>query len=144
MPEKIIYCSPAWFEMLEEQAQAAVDKAGAVGRDAAFSLLERYHDAPADQHPSDDLMPGFRLDIGGGKARIRPGAGKDETADLVLDITWEGANRIAGQKSGPALDALMVSLIEAGTFTVQGDMDALPADMMSFHDEVWVRTQTYF
>ena len=142
MSEDMFYLTPPWFKVLEEEAQAAVDAAAIEA--AKFSLLERYEDAPAEFKPSPDLFAGFRVDVADGIATVRPGAAAGETADLVLDISWEGANRVAGSKSGPDLDGLIGSLIEAGLMNVVGALDDFPADINAFHDAVQARTRTHF
>lgn len=142
MSEKTAYLTPPWFKVLEEEAQAAVDAAAIAG--ARFSLLERYEDAPHDFRPSPDLFAGFRVDVADGRVSVRPGAKAGETADLVLEISWEGANRVAGSKSGPDLDALIGSFVEAGSMNVVGSLDDFPADINAFHDGVQARTTTHF
>ncbi|MDA0339155.1 MAG: hypothetical protein O2910_04855 [Proteobacteria bacterium] len=144
MPQRINYCSPDWFVMLGELAQEALDDAGVAVDGKRFSLLERYRDAPAEFRPSPALFAGFRIDVDGRRATARAGAADGETADLVLEISWEGANRIAGSVSGPDLDALMAVLMKNGDLVVEGALDDFPADINAFHDAVQTRTRTYF
>ena len=142
MSEEVFYLTAPWFKVLEEEAQAAVDAAAIEG--ARFSLLERYEDAPDEFRPSPDLFAGFRVDVADGRAIVRPGAAAGETADLVLEISWEGANRVAGSKSGLELDGLIGDFIEAGSMNVVGSLDDFPADINAFHDAVQARTTTHF
>lgn len=142
MSEEIFYLTPPWFRMIEEEAQAAVDAAAIEG--AKFSLLERYEDAPAEFRPSPDLFAGFRVDVEDGRVTVRPGAAAGETADLVLEISWQEANRVAGCKSGPDLDGLIGTFVEAGSMSVIGSLDDFPADINAFHDAVQARTTTHF
>ena len=144
MSLRINYCSPDWFVMLGEQAQAALDNAGVAVDGKRFSLLERYRDAPEEFKPSESLFAGFRIDVDGRRVTARAGAADGETADLVLEISWEGANRIAGSVSGPDLDGLMAALMEDGALVVEGALDDFPADINAFHDAVQARTRTYF
>ena len=144
MTEKLTYCTPAWFEMLADEAQAAVDASDALADGPRFSLLERYRDAPEEFRPSADLFAGFRIDVDGRQASVRPGAAEGETADLVLEISWEGANGIAGTPNGAGLDTLMATLMEQGALKVEGALDDFPADINAFHDAVQARTVTHF
>ena len=141
MSEKIAYLTPPWFKVLEEEAQAAVDTAAIEG--AKFSLLERFADAPEAFRPSPDLLAGFRIDVADGRATVRAGAAADETADLVIELSWEGANQLARTPSGPPMDGLMAEFVEAGSMNASGSLDDFPADINTIHDAVLARTVTY-
>jgi len=141
MSEKIAYLTPPWFKVLEEEVQAAVDTAAIEG--ARFSLLERFADAPEAFMPSSDLLAGFRIDVADGRATVRPGAAANETADLVLELSWKGANQLARTPSGTPMDGLMGEFVQAGSMDVEGSLDDFPADINTIHDAVMARTLTY-
>lgn len=139
MPPEAVYLSDGWFRILEEEAQAAIDRAGEAGARATASLLERYRDGPAGWG-GNGLLPGFRIEFRKGRASVRGGAEAAETADIVLEMSWRSAHRVVAQKSGPGLDALLQSLIDSGDLHMAGDLSKLPVDVALFHDAVSART----
>lgn len=131
-----LYLSPRWFDLLQQEAQRALD---AAPRPFSAALLERYH-GEADRWRVDGYLPGFRIDFANGVARVRPGALPGESANLVLEMSWSDAHRVCAQRGGPGLDELLGAMIADGRLRVNGDLSVLQLDLNAFHDRVSERT----
>jgi nitrite reductase/ring-hydroxylating ferredoxin subunit len=129
------YLSDGWFAMLKVEADCAF-----AGLSRPVSLVERYSGAPDGAWPYVDRFPGFRVDFRAGDSIVRPGAHAGETADIVLDLSWQNARRIVSLPSAAGLSELMAELGESGEMVAAGDMSLLPFDLFAFHDAVVKRT----
>ncbi len=139
MSQHIVYLSDDWFALLEAEATRAYDAVNPPGSGVRFSLLERYRNAPLR---ADGTHPGFRIEFDAERrAQVRPGAGADETADCILDVSIDGARRLVSQLSGPGLDALLVDLLGADDLKLTGALESCPVDVASFHDRVVMQTR---
>jgi hypothetical protein len=132
--DKTSYLSDGWFAVLANAARNAIQDSALKGQARDFTLLERYAGGPVSVGETG-MQPGFLISFSHtGDASVRPGAGRDEVADCVLDLDWQGACQLVSQLSGPDLDRLLQDLCATGRATIAGDIQACPVDLNSFHD----------
>jgi hypothetical protein len=110
--------TPAWFEMvgtlMSEFAAAA-----SLPPELNVSLVEHYTDG---DEIGDSLVQGIRFDIVDGRPSFRIGAGRDERADVAVEVIAAVAHELnVLQSDDPACAAAIDQAVVAGNMRVDGD-----------------------
>jgi hypothetical protein len=135
--EKLRFATREWFELVGRELCAAATQA-ALPADLNVSLLERYYNG---EPIGPGVVPGFRLEISGGRPSFRYGAGVDEVADIVVDATVETIDVLARLRStDPAYGEAISRFMAEGALKVAGDPSRLGAWVSDVHDIVCERT----
>ena len=90
---------------------------------------------------ADGLVQGLRFDIEDGKPSCRIGAGRNERADITVDVTaaaWRELNAL--YSADPRYPAATARLLANGALRVEGDMARLGAWFDAVHDRIVDRT----
>ena len=98
------------------------------------SLVERYVDGA---EIADGLVQGLRFDITAGRSSFRIGAERDETADVVVEITVAAARRLnALRLADPAFAEARQLYLDTGEMRVTGDVSRLGGWLDAVHDPI--------
>lgn len=135
---KLTQGTSEWFEMVGRlMIQAASD--AELARSLNVSFVERYTDGVEVQ---DGRVQGIRFDVVAGVGSYRIGAEREETADIVVEITAEAARRLNSLRAGdPAYPAVRQRYLETGEMRVTGDPARLGAWLEDVHDPIVERTK---
>jgi hypothetical protein len=139
MNERHEMASPGWLTILQQSIEAAIAGAGDDARLHSFALSERYSGVP--EHlagPSGILGWCARVTAGSLAFEHEP----DPNADVFIDADYATVVPIAriAVDGDPdrrrELNRAQRTAIEAGTLTVTGDFQRIPAYFSSVHDAV--------
>jgi hypothetical protein len=129
--------TPAWFEMvgtLMSEFAAAVS----LPPELNVSLVERYTDG---DEIGDGLVQGIRFDIVDGRPSFRIGAGRDERADVAVEVTAAVAHELnVLQSDDPAYAAAIDQAVVAGNMRVNGDPSRFGGWLDAVHNPIVDRT----
>lgn len=135
---KLTQGTTAWFEMVGLlMTQAATD--AALPSSLNVSLVERYTDGA---EVPDGRVQGIRFDVVAGAPSYRIGADREETADIVVEITAAAARRLNSLPAAdPAYRVARQRYLETGEMRVTGDPERLGAWLEAVHDPIVARTR---
>lgn len=106
--------------------------------DLNLSLVEHFTDGP---QWDDGLHEGFRFDIVKGQPSFRTGVEPGERGDLTVNTTRAASLAFSKLKAVDAeWEPTMAKYMNAGEFTVDGDLSQLFGLIGNIHDEVVDRT----
>lgn len=138
MSVRLTHGSATWFTMAGSLMVDAATRAR-LPPDCNVSLVERYTDGVA---LSDGLVQGLRFDIVGGKPSFRVGAGVDETADIVVEVTSAASRELNSfYADDPRYAAAADRLRGEGEMRVHGDLARLGAWFPAVHDPIVAHTR---
>lgn len=129
--------SAAWFAMVGEVLLTAARQAERLP-DHDVSLVERYTDG-VEWRPG--LFQGLRFDIIDGQPYFRLGAGRDERADVTVEVTAAASytlNSLRGDD--PRFAAAAADLQASGDFRIDGELSQLGSWFSAVHDRIVERT----
>ena len=127
----------AWFDMVGTLMTDFASQAN-LPSDLTVSFVECYSDG---EEIADGLMQGIRFDIQSGKPSYRTGAKREETADIMVEVTAAVARKLNTLRSAdPAYPAAQAAAIAAGEMKVDGDPLRLGAWLDAVHDPIVDRT----
>ena len=129
--------TPAWFEMvgtlMNEFAAGA-----SLPPELNVSLVERYTDGVEIGY---GLVQGIRFDIVNGRPSFRIGAGRDERADVIVEITAAVARELnLIQSHDSTYPAAWDRAVAAGNMRIHGDPSRLGGWLEAVHDPIVDRT----
>lgn len=134
---KIPQGTEAWFEMAGALMSEAVLRAG-FASDFDVSLVERYTDGG---ELSAGLVQGLRLDIRGGKPSFQVGVGRDERADVTVEMSAAAARKLNSLRtSDPDYGSTRASFVTSGEARIDGDLSRLGDWLEAVHDPIVERT----
>lgn len=126
-----------WFEMAGTLLSEYAAKAG-LPPELNVSLVERYTDGA---EIGEGLVQGIRFDIVDGRPSFRIGAGRDERADVIIEVTAAVAHELNVLRSDdPAYPAARDLAIAEGNMRVDGDPSRLGGWLEAVHDPIVDRT----
>jgi len=129
--------SEAWFRMAGTLMCEAAAAAG-LPPGTRLSLVERYTDGTVF---ADGLVQGLRFEIADGKPSFRIGSGRDERADITVEVTAAASRELnALYSADPRYPAATARLLGSGALRVDGDMARLGAWFDAVHDRIVDRT----
>lgn len=133
MSARLPHGSAAWFAMAGSLMVEAASRAR-LAPDCNVSLVERYIDGVA---LSDGLVQGLRFDIDGGTPSFRVGAGPDETADIVVEVTAAASRELNSlYADDPRYAAAADRLRREGALRIHGDLARLGDWFPAVHDPI--------
>jgi len=127
----------AWFDMVGAVMVDAARRA-ALPADFNISLLERYTDGV---DTGAGLAAGLRFDVVNGTPSFRTGVGRDEQADIMMDVTLAASrelNTLPG--ADPRFTAALARLQSSGQLKIHGDLGGLGHWFAAVHDRIVDRT----
>lgn len=129
--------TPAWFEMVGTLMNDFAAKES-LPIQLNVSFVERYIDGV---EIGDGLVQGIRFDIVNGRPSFRIGAGRDERADVIVEVTAAVARELNSMKcDDPAYPAARDRAVAAGNMRVYGDPSRLGGWLDAVHDSIIDRT----
>lgn len=135
--EKVRQGTPAWFEMVGTLMSDAAARSG-LPADRNVSLVERYTDGI---ELSDGLIQGLRFEIVNGQPSFRVGVGRDERAEITVEVTSAAARKLnALHSADPAYSAARDRFLSTGEMRVDGDLSRLGDWLEAVHDPIVDRT----
>jgi len=132
---------PDWLEKFQQEAQLLLDKAPGAMRNAKWSVIEQFDNAPAKTRTADGVEAGYVMTIHGGKVAVRPGVRPDDKAPVRITLDWTAACELAGLPSGPELRAATARHVKAGRIRSKGDLATAPISFPDLHDRMVSWTQ---
>lgn len=134
---KIRQGTTAWFHMVGQLMTRAAEAAG-LPTSLSISFVERYTDG---SEIAGGLVQGIRFDIANGQPSFRIGAGRDEAADVVVEITAAAGRRLNTLRTAdPAYAAARQYYLAGGAMRVTGDPSRLGSWLEAVHDAIVERT----
>ena len=136
--EKFKQGTAEWFDMVGTLMSEAAAQSG-LGPAVNVSFLERYTDGT---QLSGELVQGIRFDIVDGKPFYRVGAGKDERADIIVEVTAAAARELnLLRTTDTRYEAVRDEVMRASEMRVEGDISRLGAWLEAVHDPIVERTK---
>ncbi len=127
----------AWFQLVGTLMSEAASRAG-LASDFNLSFVERYSDGV---ELSEGRIQGIRFDIVVGQPSFRIGVGRDERADVTIEVTAAAARELNRLYRGDAeFPSALDRLVSTGKMRVTGDPSRMGRWMEDVHDPIVDRT----
>lgn len=127
-----------WFEMVGTLMSDAASQSR-LAPDLTVSFVERYTDGA--ELPGG-LVQGIRFDIVDGKPSYRVGAGLEERADIIVEVTAAAARALNLLRStDPRYAVVRDEVLSSSEMRVEGDISRLGAWLEAVHDPIVERTK---
>lgn len=135
---KLEHGTAEWFDMVGTLMSDAASRSG-LAPDLTVSFVERYTDGT---ELSGGWVQGIRFDIVDGKPSYRVGAGLEESADIVVEVTAAAARQLNLLRTTDARFAVVRDeILRSSDMRVEGDISRLGAWLESVHDPIVERTK---
>lgn len=130
---KAAFMGPEWLARATAILQAVVDARPDAGQ-LRLTLIERFHNLPADAPTPQQGEPCLWVAIQDGRVDIRYGAPAGQKAMAEIDCDWTDAWQAASLREGPELDRLRAQQMARGRLRLQGDLAAWAPLLTQVHE----------